>query len=157
MVDERLREIIREEVVLALRALSIAANGLDMPYETSELDSRALSNIEQAADRAAHEYKELCEAADEEADPVLRARDVNPFAPDLTMSREAADLILRSIAGLLEEGYWPKGYDVDGRHGGKDTGEFDGDLVQRAADIVGRDKIVHGGLRRYLAELDANE
>lgn len=79
----------------------------------------------------------------------------NPFAPDLTMSREVADFILRATTGLLLEGYWPKGYGVAGRHGGRDTEDHDGDLVRRAADIVGRDKIVYDELLRYLAELDA--
>ena len=75
MDEARVRTVIREETTLALRALSIAANDLDMPYETSELDSRALSNIGQAADRAAHEYKELCEKADEQRAEVA----ANPF------------------------------------------------------------------------------
>lgn len=80
---------------------------------------------------------------------------VDPFAPDLTMSREVADFILRSTVGLFEEGYWPKGYDAEGRHGGTDGQDYDDDLLRRAADIVGRDKIKHRELLRYLAELDA--
>jgi hypothetical protein len=76
MDETRVREIIREEIRLAFEALSAAANDLDMPYETSELDSRALGNIAQSADRAAHEFKELCEKADEQ-----RAEEAaNPFA-----------------------------------------------------------------------------
>lgn len=67
MSDEtRLRTIVREEIARAFRALSVAASDLDMPYETSELDSRALTNIEQAADRALSNYKRMCGAADEE-------------------------------------------------------------------------------------------
>jgi hypothetical protein len=81
--------------------------------------------------------------------------DENPFAPDLTMSREAADLILRAMNGLLEDGYWPKAYTVSGRFGGEDEPEYDNALIIRAADIVGRDKIKSAGLLRYLAELDA--
>lgn len=77
MSDEtRLRAIVREEIGRAFKALNAAANDLDMPYETSELDSRALRNIAEAADRAAHEFKELCETADEQ-----QAQDPkNPFA-----------------------------------------------------------------------------
>lgn len=80
----------------------------------------------------------------------------DPFAPDLTMSREVADFILRSTVGLFEEGYWPKGYDVEGRHGGTDGQDYDDDMLRRAADIVGRNKIKHAVLLRYLAELDAD-
>jgi hypothetical protein len=151
MDETRIRAIIREEIDRAFQAMSVAANGLDMPYETSELDSRALTNIGQAADRAAHEFKELCETADEE-----RAQDAeNPFAPDTTMSREAADFILRAMNGLLLEGYWPKAYAVDGRHGGEDEPEYDNALLRRAADIIGRDKIRNTDLLRFLSELDA--
>ena len=149
MDETRMRKVAREEIALAFRALSVAASDLDMPYETSELDSRALTNIEQAADRALRNYKQMGGAADEE-------RAENPFAPDLTMSPEAANLIIRSTVGLLEEGYWPKAYTVEGRLGGEDTEDYDGDLIRRAADIVGRGKIKHAGLLRYLAELDAD-
>lgn len=79
----------------------------------------------------------------------------NPFAPDLTMSPEVADYVLRSVKGWLLEGYWPKAYDVDGRHGGIDEQDYDAALVRRAADIVGRDKIKDSELLRYLAEVDA--
>lgn len=79
----------------------------------------------------------------------------NPFEPELTMSPETADFILRTLNGLLLEGYWPKGYDADGRHGGWDDREYDNALVLRAADIVGRDKIKNADLLRFVAELDA--
>ncbi|QDN64395.1 hypothetical protein [Streptomyces sp. S1D4-14] len=82
--------------------------------------------------------------------------DADPFAPDLTMSREVADFILRATNGLLLEGYWPKDFRVGGRHGGDDTEDYDGDLVRKAADVISRDKIKNSELRRYIAELDAD-
>jgi hypothetical protein len=81
----------------------------------------------------------------------------DPFAPDLSMSPEVADFILRAVNGLLLEGYWPKVYTVDGRHGGEDTEDHDDDLIRRAADIVGRDKIQNRDLRRHIAELDEDD
>jgi hypothetical protein len=75
----------------------------------------------------------------------------DPFAPDLTMSREVADFVLRAVTGLRLEGYWPKGYAVEGRHGGTDVRDYDVDLVRRAADVVGRDNIRN---RDLLSELD---
>lgn len=81
----------------------------------------------------------------------------NPFAPDLSMSREAADLILRAVTGLLWEGYWQKAYDAETRHGGIDVRDYDADLVRRAADVVGRDRIKNRDLLRYLAELDEED
>ncbi|WP_086559905.1 hypothetical protein [Streptomyces africanus] len=80
----------------------------------------------------------------------------DPFGPgpDLMMSRETADLLLRAVTGLLDEGYWPKAYTG---YGPDDTDEKDYDtaLVRRAADIVGRDRIKNRGLLEHLAELDA--
>jgi hypothetical protein len=94
MDETRVRALIREEIALAFRALSVAANDLDMPYETSELDSRALTNIEQAADRAAHEFKELCETADEQ-----RVEDAkNPFEEKTT----DADEITQRLRGIRD-------------------------------------------------------
>jgi hypothetical protein len=105
--------------------------------------------------RAFETWKAGVDAALETTAP-KQAADVNPFAPDLTMSREAADFILRSTVGLLEEGYWPKSYTVESRYGGTDGEDYDDDLIRRAADIVGRDKIRHRYLLRYLAELGAD-
>lgn len=49
--DERfVRAVIREEIVHAFQALGREADRLDMPYETAELDSRALENIKAAAE-----------------------------------------------------------------------------------------------------------
>lgn len=78
----------------------------------------------------------------------------DPFAPDLTMSREVADFVLRAYTGLLHEGYWPKGFGVPDRRGGTDARDYDDALILRAADIVGRDKVKNASLRRALAELD---
>lgn len=86
----------------------------------------------------------------------MSAAETDPFAPDLTMSREAADYILRAVTGLLWEGYWPKDFRVDSRHGGDDGQGYDEALVLHAADIVGRDKIRNLELQRYLAELDSD-
>lgn len=47
------RRIVREEIVAAFGMLAREANSLDMPYETAELDSRALENIRAAAEGAA--------------------------------------------------------------------------------------------------------
>jgi hypothetical protein len=80
--------------------------------------------------------------------------DENPFAPDLTMSREVADFVLRAFTGLLEEGYWPKGYDAQGRHGGVDDQDYDFTLIRRAADLVGRGRIRNSELLAALADMD---
>jgi hypothetical protein len=64
-VDDTTKAYVRGEIGNAFRALSVAASDLDMPYETSELDSRSLNNIERAADRALANYKQVGEAADE--------------------------------------------------------------------------------------------
>lgn len=88
MDETRIRAIIREEIALAFGALSASAQYLDMPYETSELDSRALSNIGQTADQAVREYEARCETADEQ-----RAEDAaNPFA-----ERTNADEVTESL------------------------------------------------------------
>lgn len=88
----------------------------------------------------------------------MNERAENPFAPDTTMSREVADFILRAVNGLLLEGYWPKAYTVEGRHGGDDGGDgSDNGVVRKAADIIGRDQIANQDLRRFIAELDADE
>lgn len=50
--EQLIRAIVREEIVKALGALKREADRLDMPYETAELDSRALTNIAQAAEGA---------------------------------------------------------------------------------------------------------
>lgn len=50
--EKLIRRIVREEIVNALGALAREAVELDMPYETAELDSRALENIKQAAEGA---------------------------------------------------------------------------------------------------------
>jgi hypothetical protein len=84
-----------------------------------------------------------------------RPADENPFAPDLTMSREVADFILRAFIGLLLEGYWPKGYDAQGRHGGTDDQDYDFTLIRKAADIVGRKNIRNSELLAALADMDA--
>lgn len=47
------RRIVREEIVAAFGMLAREAKSLDMPYETAELDSRALENIRAAAEGAA--------------------------------------------------------------------------------------------------------
>lgn len=48
--EAQVRQIIREEIVKAFQVLGRAASYLDVPYETAELDSRALGNIEDAAE-----------------------------------------------------------------------------------------------------------
>lgn len=101
-------------------------------------------------------YEAWKRGVDSEFHGVAPKPDRNPFAPDLTMSQDVADFILRATNGLLLEGYWPKDFRVGGRHGGDDTEDYDGDLVRKAADIVGRDKIKNSELRRYIAELDAD-
>lgn len=45
-----IRRIVREELVAALQAMAREADRLDMPYETAELDSRALDNISKVAE-----------------------------------------------------------------------------------------------------------
>jgi hypothetical protein len=97
---DQVRAMMREEIALAFGALSAAASYLDMPYETSELDSRALTNIGQAADRAAQEYEARCETADEERAEAAK----NPFAepkPDTAVddTTEALRVIRDSLAG----------------------------------------------------------
>lgn len=79
----------------------------------------------------------------------------DPFAPDLAMSPEVADYVLRAVTGLLHDGYWPKAYTG---YGPQDTDEkdYDAALVLRAADIVGRDRIKNSDLRRALADLDSD-
>lgn len=81
--------------------------------------------------------------------------DENPFAPDLTMSPEVADYVLRAVTGLLEDGYWPKAYTGYGP-GDKDEQDYDVALIRKAADTVGRDRIKNSELQRALAELDSD-
>jgi hypothetical protein len=86
--EARIRRIVREEIVAALGALARAADGLDVPYETAELDSRALGNIGKAAENTirrltcAHEYKSYnpgeCARCGEPA-----PEPVNPFEPEV--------------------------------------------------------------------------
>lgn len=52
--EAAVRRIVREEIARALGALAREAEYLDMPYETAELDSRALGNIAKAAEGAVH-------------------------------------------------------------------------------------------------------
>jgi hypothetical protein len=82
--------------------------------------------------------------------------DGDPFAPDLTMSPEVADFILRAATGLLEDGYWPKAYTGFGPDDA-DEREHDVALVRRAADIVGRHRIKNRELLEQLAEPDVAE
>lgn len=84
-----------------------------------------------------------------------KSADTNPFAPDLTMSREVADYVLRAVAGLLHEGYWPIAYAEYGP-ADSDEDDYDGALVLRAADIVSRDKIKDTELQRFIAELNSD-
>ncbi|MGW2213299.1 hypothetical protein [Streptomyces sp. NPDC001781] len=143
MDDKRLRAVIREEIRLAVKTLDDAA-------EWTEADEDALAAIRRTVQTFRNRYAADCEAADAE-------RAENPFeetAPDPTMSREVADFVLRAMNGLLLEGYWPKAYAVNGRHGGEDGREYDNALLLRAADIVGRDKIENAELRRLIAEAE---
>lgn len=72
---QEVRRIVREEIRLAFKALAEGARANDWPYETAELDSRALDNIVKAAESAESKYTELCEKADEQ-----RGRDAaDPF------------------------------------------------------------------------------
>lgn len=48
--EQAVRRIVREEIVNALGALKREADYQDTPYETAELDSRALGNIAQVAE-----------------------------------------------------------------------------------------------------------
>jgi hypothetical protein len=48
--EKQVRAIVREEIVKAFQVLGREADGLDTPYETAELDSRALENIKAAAE-----------------------------------------------------------------------------------------------------------
>lgn len=50
--EKLIRAIVREEIINALGALKREAEHRNMPYETAELDSRALSNIAEAAEGA---------------------------------------------------------------------------------------------------------
>lgn len=52
LTEQLIRSVVREEIVRALGALAREADHLDMPYETAELDSRALENIKAAANGA---------------------------------------------------------------------------------------------------------
>lgn len=52
LAEDDVRRIVREEVVRVFGALAREASSLDMPYETAELDSRALENIRAAAEGA---------------------------------------------------------------------------------------------------------
>lgn len=49
---EDVRRIVCEEIVRALQAMGREADHRDMPYETAEIDSRALSNIRTVAEGA---------------------------------------------------------------------------------------------------------
>ena len=49
---EQVRTVIREEITRTLNALSQAADELDMPYETAELDSRAYQAAREISKRA---------------------------------------------------------------------------------------------------------
>jgi hypothetical protein len=81
--EARIRRIVREEIVAALQVLARATDGLD-DYDTAELDSRALGNIEKAAENTIrrltceHEFKDYqpdrCWRCDEPA-----PEPVNPF------------------------------------------------------------------------------
>lgn len=53
--ESRIRAIVREEIGQALGALGRAADDLDMPYETAEIDSRVYSGAAQVAQRALSE------------------------------------------------------------------------------------------------------
>ena len=63
LAEDDVRRIVREEIAEALRMLAREAYDLDMPYETQDLDTRALDNIRKAAEGAAsrllceHEYR----------------------------------------------------------------------------------------------------
>lgn len=50
--EQWVRAVVREEIARAFGALQRAASDLDAPYDTAELDSRALGNIAQAAENA---------------------------------------------------------------------------------------------------------
>lgn len=145
MDETRFRTIVREEIALAMKTLHEAAGW-------TEADEDALIAVRRTVESFEHIYFRTCGAADAE-----RAKTENPFAPDLAMSREAADFILRCMNGLLLEGYWPKAYAVEGRHGGEDGQEYDDALLLRAADIVGRDKIKNAELLRLLTEAAAEK
>ncbi|MFD8226920.1 hypothetical protein ACFV16_22415 [Streptomyces massasporeus] len=88
--------------------------------------------------------------------PPDASADENPFAPDLTMSREVADYVLRAVAGLLHEGYWPKAYTGYGPQDADERG-YDMALVLRAADIIGRENIRNSELLAALADLDSDD
>jgi hypothetical protein len=89
MTKEEIRTIVREEIVKAFQVLGRAAHGLDVPYETAELDSRALGNVREAAENVVrrmtceHEFKDYqpdtCWSCDEPApepvDPFKESND----------------------------------------------------------------------------------
>lgn len=97
------------------------------------------------------EWKRGVDAELDKAEP--KPVDENPFAPDLTMSREVADYVLRAVTGLLEEGYWPKAYTGYGPND-SDERDYDEALVLKAADIVGRENIKNSELLGALADWD---
>lgn len=144
MDETRLRAMMREEIALAVKALDEAA-------DWTEADEDALTAIRRTTLTFGNHYRSVCQRADEKRAEAAE----NPFAPDLTMSPEVADFVLRAMNGLLLEGYWPKAYTVEDRHGGEDEEDYDTDLIRRAADIIGRDKIKNPNLRRLVAEADA--
>lgn len=89
--EDRIRRIVREEIIAALQVLSRSAHGLDMPYETAELDSRALENITAAAENAVqrltceHEFRdyqpEKCWNCREPAPEPVNPFEVKPLDP----------------------------------------------------------------------------
>lgn len=90
--EDRIRRIVREEIIAALQVLSRSAYDLDIPYETAELDSRALGNITSAAENAvrrltcAHEFRdyrpEECWSCGEPAPEPVNPFEVKPLDPD---------------------------------------------------------------------------
>lgn len=55
MDADLVREIVRSEIIAALKTLEQAAADLDRPYETQEILSTALGAVANAANRAARE------------------------------------------------------------------------------------------------------
>lgn len=142
MMDEtRMRAVIREEIALAVKTLAEQMWSSD-PEDTGASFEQAASSF------GIYAYRGACEAADAE-----REAATNPFAPDLTMSPEVADFILRDVSGLLWESCGPKAYDVEDPRVGETGREYDNDVLLRAADIVGRDKIKNRDLLRFLEEV----
>lgn len=87
--EARIRAIVREEIVAALGALAREAADQDTPYDTAELDSRALGNIEKVAEGAVrrltcpheeyytwHDVPKCARCSEPEPEPV------NPFEPE---------------------------------------------------------------------------